>query len=479
MNFVFPPEQLAQIPDVPPRHARPRPPVAALREKPPGAMATLFAAWTNPMRAATRAQFELPVVALKTVFGPLVFVADPSAIAHVLVHNTSNYHKDRYQRQIAAPVLRNGLLMVEDEQWRTQRHLLGPLFTPKTISGFSDAMGESACALVDRWRAHPDGHALDITAEMAWVSIDVLRRTIFTDGFCREPDEIAKAVWHYFNTMGRIDPLDVFHVPDWVPRWGRLRARSSLRFFSRMVDDMIEARRKRLADSRQLPPGDLLTLLLASRDQKTGDALSQAEIRDNISTFCATGFESTTNALTWALYLLSLDPEWHERLQHEVDRAMPGGHYVNGSWQRLINTRAVVEEAMRLYPPVPVMGRQAIGPDRVAGHDIAPGTLVIVAPGILHRHRLLWDDPDVFDPSRFLPGKREKIDRYAYLPFGAGPHICIGVHFSMQEIIIVLATILHSFRCEVAPGHHVWPLHRIGLRPRGGLPMILRRRARH
>ena len=142
----------------------------------------------------------------------------------------------------------------------------------------------------------------------------------------------------------------------------------------------------------------------------------------------------------------------------------------------LIDTRAVLEEAMRLYPPVANMSREALGPDDLCGRRIRKGTLIFVAPYILHRHRLLWEDPDAFDPRRFLPGAREKIDRFAYLPFGAGPRVCIGAMFAQQEALIVLATILRHFRLTHDPRHVVKPVQRITLRPEGGMPMFLARR---
>jgi cytochrome P450 len=191
-------------------------------------------------------------------------------------------------------------------------------------------------------------------------------------------------------------------------------------------------------------------------------------------TFIGAGHETTANALTWALYLVSQSPEWDERLAAEARHALTLP--VEEQADRLVATRAVLEEAMRLYPPVAGMSRQAQGPDELCGQRIRKGTIVIVSQWVLHRHHELWDAPAEFDPGRFLPGARERIGKFAYLPFGVGPRICIGAAFALQEAVLVLANILSRFRLELKPGHTPSPVQHVTLRPKGGMPMILRRR---
>jgi cytochrome P450 len=161
-------------------------------------------------------------------------------------------------------------------------------------------------------------------------------------------------------------------------------------------------------------------------------------------------------------------------VQAEADQELDGDF--DGLSDRLVETRAVIDEANRLYPPIAAISRAALGPDELAGEPIRRGTMVVIAPYVLHRHRALWNDPDCFDPGRFLPGARERIDRFAYLPFGVGPRTCIGATLAMQEASIVVATVMREFTLELAPGHEVWPMHRVTVRPDGGLPMIIRRR---
>src|SRR6202023_1770938 len=308
---------------------------------------------------------------------------------------------------------------------------------------------------------------------MARVTLDILGRTIFSDGLGRDLDRFAGAINRYFATVGRLDPLHLLDFPEWLPRLTKLGSRSAEAFFASVVDALVARRKRLLAKEKAGAPRDLLTLLLEAQDPQTGAGLSDTEVKANILTFIAAGHETTANSLTWSLFLISQSEEWRARLAAEASAGLSGP--VEDYAARLVETKAVIEEAMRLYPPVASMSRQAIGPDDLAGKRIRKGSLVVVSQWVLHRHRLLWEKPDCFDPRRFLPGSREKIDRFAYLPFGAGPRVCIGASFSLQEAAIILAYIMRSFSLELKKNHVVKPVQRITLKPQGGLPMTLRR----
>jgi cytochrome P450 len=407
------------------------------------------------------------------LMGRVAVVSDPAAIRRVLLENSANYPKDWMQRRILSAGLTNGLLSAEGNQWKAQRRALAPLFSRKAVSIFSGAMVESAQAMVERLSRHQD-RVVDIAVEATRTTLDVLERTIFSDGFGRGTEEIRLAMKGYFDTIGRIDPLDLLGLPGVVPRPSRWRLRPMMRLFEEAIDTIISTRRQQIADDKADIPRDILTLLLEARDPDTGKGLSEIEIRANILTFIAAGQETTANCITWSLFLLSQSPEWRQRIQAEADREFSGVR--NGIAERLVETRAVVEETNRLYPPLAAISRVALEPDELAGQRIRRGTLVAIAPYVLHRHRALWPNPEIFDPNRFLNGAREKIDRYAYLPFGAGPRICIGATFAIQEAVIVLAMIMRNFNLELAPGHAVWPVLKVTLRPKGGLPMSVRRR---
>jgi len=453
-----------------PAHSLFRPPAPEPRRRPPDLFEFLSAARNNPLTSWTQAHFDEPIVMAKSVLGRVMVVNDPAAIRHVLVDNASNYRKDDLQRRVLAPGMADGLLTADGDEWRLQRRTLAPLFTPRTVQGFAPAMAEATGRMLRRWRRR-EGRIFDASLEMTRVTLDVLERTIFTKGPARDPDALGRAITRFFEAVGPIDPLDVFGAPDWVPRVGRIRARPALEYFAEVVMELIETR-KALIASGEAPPRDLLTLLLEANDPETGRGLSDIAVQANVITFIGAGHETTANALSWSFYLLSQAPDLRERLEREADAHGDG----ETGLADLPFARAVVEEAMRLYPPVPFMSRQALADDRIAGYRVPRGTIVAVVPWVLHRHRRLWTEPDAFDPDRFLGERREAVDRYAYLPFGAGPRVCIGAAFSLQEAVIVLSGVARAARLDLVEGHQVTPLHRVTLRPEGGLPMRVRLR---
>lgn len=449
-----------------------RAPAPTPREVPLGALGLLRTLQRNPVETWTRAHFEKPILVGRRVLGEIAVVSEPAAIRRVLLDNVANYRKDDLQRRVLAPGLGNGLLTAEGRQWRSQRRTVAPAFTPRTVVGFAPPMIEAARECVQRLQRRRAGQVLDVSEEMARVTLRILERTIFTDGLGQDPEAFRSAVTRYFDTAGRIDPLDLLGFPDFVPRIGRMRSRPALLFFRDAVDQIIATRRKGLADPTYAAPHDLLTLLLEAKDPETGAGLSEDEIRANIITFIGAGHETTANALTWSLYLLSQSPEWRARLEAEADRELDADS-ADALSERLVETRAVIEEAMRLYPPAATLSRAAIGPDMLVGRRIRQGMTVVISPFIVHRHRLLWREPDLFMPERFLGEAREAIDRFAYIPFGAGPRVCVGASFALQEAQLVLAHLMRAFRFDHVETHHVHPVQRVTLRPKDGMPMRL------
>ena len=427
----------------------------------------------NPIETWTQAHFEHPILSGRGLLGIGAVVSHPPSIRRVLLDNAANYRKDALQKRVLAPRLSDGLLTADGDVWRAQRRAIAPMFTPRIVASFAAPMARNAEALARRWEALRPGRIIDAHQHMARVTLDILSETIFSDGLGRRPEEFMGAMSKFLVSVGTLDPADLLDFPDWVPRIGQIRSRESVTFFETAIDEIIERRTALLATGAEAPT-DLLTLLLKASDPETGTGLSVGEVRANISTFILAGHETTANALTWSLFLLSLSPEWRERLGAEAERSLDGPP--EGALDRLPETRAVIEEAMRLYPPAASLSREAIGPDDLCGRRIRKGALIIVSPYVLHRHRMLWDDPDSFDPSRFLPGRREKIDRFAYLPFGVGPRVCIGASFSLQEAVLILATVMRRFELKPVPGFEVAAVQKITLRPRDGMLLALHRR---
>ena len=428
----------------------------------------------NPLDAWTAEHFERPVVRDSLPFMSAVVVSDPGAIQHILLENAGNYRKDEFLLRILSPALSNGLLTADGEQWRRQRRAVAPMFSHRAIGTYARPMKDVANSLVQRWLAYPDGSIVDVAQEATNATLEVLQRTIFSQGIGRSTEEFRTQMRIYFDSIGRIDPFDILGLPDFLPRWTKWRAQPAMRFFDDAVRCVIGERQRLLSQNAEKCPDDILSLLLEARDPETGQNLSGEELRANIVTLIAAGHETTANALTWSLFLLSQDEAWQSHVAAEGKRVLDGPTEPEPG--RLVNTRAVIEEALRLFPPIAAISRVAIAPDEFVGEWIDGGTMVIIAPYLVHRHRLLWDRPDEFDPNRFLGANRQHVHRYAYLPFGAGPRICLGAAFALQEASILLATITARFKLQLAQGVRPEPLLRITLRPRGGLPMVIRRR---
>lgn len=438
----------------------------------PGFVELLIKLRQNPLECWSADFFREPIVKIRLPFADAFMVHHPQAIKRVLMDNSKNYRKDIIQRRILASGLSDGLLSVEGERWEHQRRMLAPLFARRTVNSFTTAMRAAANELAARWTRLGPGAVIDVAAEMTLVTLNVLALTIFSDGIGGDFEEFRVAMNAYFGTIGRIGALDLFGVPKFVPRPGHRRLRRTMAYFEGVIDTIIHQRDQKLATGAvNDQPNDLLTLLLRSLDPSTGRQLSRTEVRSNILTFLSAGHETTANTLAWSIFLLSQVPEWRSRVVEEAERELskPGDDLAD----RLIVTKAVIEEALRLYPPIAALSRAAVAADVLGDMPVKPGSLIVIAPYVLHRHRALWNRPHAFDPSRFLPETRGEIPRFAYLPFGIGPRTCIGASFALQEAAIVLAVLSRQFEMRLLPHAEVWPLQRITLRPAKGLPMQL------
>lgn len=460
------------------RVRRRRPPAPVPDEREFGRLELLLRLRRNPLTIWRKRHFREPIIAGEGLFGYGVVISDPDVVRHVLVENAANYRKDDLQRTVLAPGLGEGLLTAEGEAWKRARRTLAPLFTPRSVAALAERMVAPAGRTVARMLRRRNGRIVDISSDMTRVTYDILAETMFSNAIAGGADAFGKALTRYFETQGRIDPLDVLGAPAWLPRIGRLMARPAISFFETQVRTIIAERQALHAGGAWRPDKpDLLDALLAARDPETGSGLSEEEVGANIVTFIGAGHETTANALTWSLYLISLAPDVRDRLEAEIDAAGEDLAAAALSGERLALTRAVIEEAMRLYPPVPSLSRTALADDVAAGHCAIPkDALVVISPYLLHRHETLWEAPDCFRPERFLPGVRESVPRYAYLPFGAGPRICIGQQFAMVEAVIVLAMLLRHLRFDYANEEAPVPVQRITLRPRDGMPMRVTRR---
>jgi cytochrome P450 len=422
----------------------------------------------NPAAAWGVWHFEEPFVQARTILGDTLVVSDPAMLRHVLVDNVLNYPKSDITSRVLAPAgAKDGLLTAEGDSWRQMRRTLAPVFAPRNVDRFARTILERAMRSAERLAATPAGGRVDVSAEMARVTFDVMSGTLFSDGIGKGPDAFGAALNRYLGTVGKIDPLDLLGAPDWIPRIGRIQGRDAIRFFETEVRNIISRRRQALAEGQA--PHDMLTLLIAASDPETGLGIADEEVAAHIITFIVAGHETTSNALSWTLYLLAKHPEARARV--EAEAAVAADHPLAEWPDRLVWTRAVIEEAMRLYPPAATLSRQAREADRIGDVRVPKGALVVVSPYVVHRHKRLWAEADYFRPERFLPNARDGIDRFQYLPFGQGPRVCIGQRFAMLEAVVILSTIVGAVRLDWPARQAVQPLERITLRPDPGLVM--------
>jgi cytochrome P450 len=403
---------------------------------------------------------------------------------HVLITNQDNYVKGA-QHEIFAAALGQGLITSNGELWRRQRRLIQPMFAKRHIEVFADQMTGAALGLFDAWDAtHSDGDKVAVAEAMMGVTLDVVGRSLFgADLTGRARDTIDVAMRELLTELlaAGYSPLTwaAYSLPGMTMEHAlRLRPLRQRRFHARMreldalVAAMIESHRSGL----QQGADDLLTLLLDARDEDTGAAMSDQQVRDEVVTFLTAGHETTANALAWMWMLLSRHPEARTRLYDEVDEVLAGRLPTLEDADRLPWTRAVVHETLRLYPPVWITGRRAEHDDVIDGVHIPAGAHVAILIYLTHRDPDVWPNPEGFDPQRFLPGQSNTRPRGAYIPFTAGRRICVGNTFALTEATLIAAMIAQRYTLDLDPTERVALDPLITLRPRGGLPMRLRRR---
>lgn len=449
-----------------------RPAVPAPRTRPAGLVEFLWVSWRDPLGMWSERHFDEPILYGESRLGRAMTVSDPAALRQVLVEHADCFHKTAVQRRVLGPLIGDGVFLAEDDDWRRMRRILAPVFTPRRIASSAPRMASIAVERVARWVRPGAPGVLAVDSEMTQLTFEILSATLFSDALGGEAGEFERAINAYLAAAARIEPLDVLGAPDWVPRLGRLMAGGPAAFFERRVAELAQARRA-LHDAGEDLPDDLLSALVKAQDPETGAGLSDRQVTANILTFILAGHETTARGLGWALWLLANSPRHMSALQKEADSV---DLFDPDAADKLVFARAVFEEAMRLYPPAPLFTRVAVKPVTIAGRPLQPGATVLIAPWVLHRHRRLWDDPSAFLPERFLPQARETIDRFAYIPFGGGPRICIGASFAMQEAALALGAIAQ--RVDLRPNRGVQPLpqHRITLRPHAEIRLNVRPR---
>jgi cytochrome P450 len=430
-----------------------------LHRRPLGILGTLSAARRNILEIIPEIATRQPIVTAQTV-RRWHMVMHPKALKQVLRDNVDNYPKSIVTKRILEPGIGASLFLAEGAEWRWQRRAAAPVFSQRNLLALEPVMQAAAALSADRI-GRAAGTVADLYEEMVAVTFDIICNVTLAGGGTLDRAAVHRAINSYVMTTARISILDILGAPGWVPRPETFFRPNAAVNLHQVADRVV---RERIAKGAARP--DLLDMLIQAVDPETQRTMNPRELRDNLLAFIVAGHETTALALAWSLYLLAFDPLAQDRARAEVAAAL-GPELTAGAahLDRLPYTRAVIEEALRLYPPAGFLSRTAVGPDTLCGRPIAAGDTVMLPIYALHRHRMWWQEPDAFRPGRFLDGRPE---RFTWLPFGDGPRICIGAGFAMMEAQIVLATLLRRFRFEAA-GHTPRPRLLVTLRPEGGV----------
>ena len=446
------------------------PPAAAL-----GRFSTLRALIRNPIEAWPAELYEQPYLRRRTLRTPTLFLCDPELVREAVVEQAENFTRTTsLKRGGLQPILGNGLLTTDGAAWRWQRRTASPLFRHDRLLGFVPAMQAAAAATLARLHALPAGTEVELGRVMMRTTFDIILATMLADGGGMEASRVEAAVNDLLGSAGWRAALALMGAPSWMPFPGRARALAARTLLRRMVADAVERGAQRNNGEAERA-ADLLGHLAQAHDPETGAPMDRERVIDNILTFILAGHETTALALTWSFYLLSHHPGIAAAAREEVQSVAGEAPLTQADLPRLVLTRQIAMEAMRLYPPAGAIGRLAVRDLTVGSLPVPVNTLVIIPIYAIHRHRALWDAPDQFDPARFAPEAAAARHRYAYLPFGAGPHTCIGMNFALMEAIVILATLLQGVRLRLRPGHDPGMRLRITLRPARGMPMTVER----
>ncbi len=396
------------------------------------------------------------------------FVSGPDLIKQVLVDQTESFEKGVIMRRALQPALGDAILTSDGAKWRWQRRAAAPMFRQENVQRVVPLMIACAERTRDRWCSHPVGTEIDVVHEMMRTAFDIVLETMLPGRGKIDAPLTERAITDYLEATSWILMLTMLRAPRWLPFPGSRQAQRAIAYLRDVLNGLI-------AEARRYPSdrGDLLSLLIKAKDPETGRAMDDEDIRDNLLTFITAGHETSAVALTWTFYLLSQHPEAEERLRGEVTAVTGGSPLRAEHINQLLYTKQVIQEAMRLYPPAPVIVREAQRDIRLGDQIVKAGTVVYIPVYAVHRHEMLWKEPDRFDPERFDTEAVKGRNRLAYMPFGAGPRICIGMGFALAEMTAIVAVLTRVFTLRLRPAYVPKPRLRVTLRPQRGMPMRL------
>ena len=406
------------------------------------------------------------IFSLSVPIHKVAVISNPEFARYILLDNNKNYTKS-LAYDLLKLLLGNGLLTSEGEFWKKQRKLVQPAFHKRKLEELTEMMISRAEQSAEKFARYAEtGEYFDVLPEMTALTLDIISKAIFSAGVDAKADLVGQqiALLNEYTMEKLRRPV---RIPNMIPTPFNIRERRAMKIMDTVIYEIIEQRRR-----EGVSKDDLLSMLMDARDEETGEGMESKQLRDELMTIFVAGNETSSNALTWTLYLLSQNPEQEAKMVKEIDEKLNSGvvlgfntvndfHYV----------KQVIEESMRLFPPVWSVGRRTINEDEIGGFRIEKQTNVLIPLIYLHRCEKYWDEPLKFKPERFAPETRNNIDRFVYFPFGGGPRLCIGNNFAMLEMQLIIITLYRRFRFNLKPGFKVEGEPMVTLRPRHGMLM--------
>ncbi len=421
----------------------------------------------NPVEGFGPLAYNQPIVSVPNFGKKLHVITDPEGMMAVLAHEAKKFTKTAIDARILGPATKEGLLSVHGEQWKRQRKAVAPMFRKRHMEDLAPLIATCLDAFCYRLDAAPD---LELGAAMAELTFEVLAKALLGDPQGLDGERLKYATRNMVTSAGTLRPDDLIPFPAWVPRPISPKGSRALKRLKKAADDLIAQRKEAPVEN------DLVSLLIEARDPKTGEGLSAREQRDNLIGFFIAGHETTALTLTWALYLIGMHKPTADRIRDEVMAICPTGNVGYDQMAELKFTQAVIDETMRLYPPAPMLNRLCHEDTVISGREIKAGDTFLLCNYVMHRTERLWDNPLAFDPDRFIRDPKLKAKGAPYMPFGAGPRICVGAAFATMEAVMSLARLVRDYDVQVPEDCYPKPLMTVTLRPQGGVPARMVRR---
>ncbi|MBN9889025.1 cytochrome P450 [Salipiger abyssi] len=408
----------------------------------------------------------------KTPFFRSYLINQPDLVKTVLKDRPLDFPKSGRISEGLRPLLGDSVFLTNGALWQRQRRIIDPAFEGGRLRETYPAMWEAAQAALARLSARA-GEVVEIEEQTSHAAADIIFRTLFSIPI---EDALAQKVFHEFRAYQRTQPIlnlaAFFPLPRWMPRFFRADTKAAAKRIRGLITELTERRMAEIVARRA--PDDLATKIMTTADPETGERFSTDEMVDQVAIFFLAGHETSASALAWALYLVATHPEWQERLAEEAQALGDAPDFADISKLKL--SRDVFREALRLYPPVPMMVRETTCPERFRDRDLPKGAQVVLSPWHQHRHERLWDNPDGFDPARWGTENGRQCMREAYMPFSAGPRVCTGAGFAMVEGVLMLSLILRDLKLTALPDKVPEPVAFLTVRARDGIHLAVDRR---